>query len=87
MKIAKIVSSNSHIDYVARVIDALDCDSPPQSTDYCFGQFVGLSDEMQTVIGIIYDSRLVNTGASVRVSARVRRSEISVLTTSTSRES
>ena len=60
MNIAKIVSSNSHIDYVARVIDALDCDAPPLSTDHCFGQFVGLEDDAQTVVGIIYDSRLVN---------------------------
>ena len=60
MKIAKIVSSNSHIDYVARVIDALDSDSPPLATDYCFGQFVGLRDDSQTVVGVIYDSRLVN---------------------------
>ena len=60
MKIAKIVSSNSHIDYVARVIDSLDCDAPPLAADYCFGQFVGLSDDAQTVVGIIYDSRLVN---------------------------
>src|SRR5215204_2277070 len=60
MKIAKIVSSNSHIDYVARVIDALDSESPPASSDHCFGQFVGLSSEAENVVGIIYDSRLVN---------------------------
>ncbi len=60
MNIAKIVSSNSHIDYVARVIDALDSDSPPQADDYCFGQFVGLKGETEDVIGVIYDSRLVN---------------------------
>ena len=29
MKIAKIVSSNSHIDYVGRVIDSLDVAAPP----------------------------------------------------------
>lgn len=60
MNIAKIVSSNSHIDYVARVIDALDSDSPPRADDYCFGQFVGLRGESEDVIGVIYDSRLVN---------------------------
>lgn len=60
MKIAKIVSSNSHIDYVARVIDALDSDSPPKAEDHCFGQFVSLSGEADEVVGVIYDSRLVN---------------------------
>ncbi len=60
MKIAKIVSSNSHIDYVARVIDSLDSDAPPKAADHCFGQFVRLSGEAEDVIGIIYDSRLVN---------------------------
>ena len=60
MKIAKIVSSNSHIDYVARVIDSLDCDEPPSAADYCFGQFVRLESETDHVVGIIYDSRLVN---------------------------
>jgi hypothetical protein len=60
MRIARIVSSNSHIDYVARVIDSLDCDDPPDAADYCFGQFVRLPREVQDVIGIIYDSRLVN---------------------------
>lgn len=60
MKIAQIVSSNSHIDYVARVVDALDTDSPPKAEDYCFGQFVSLKGEADDVIGVIYDSRLVN---------------------------
>ena len=60
MKIAKIVSSNSHIDYVARVIDSLDSDAPPKASDYCFGQFVRLEGDQEDVVGVIYDSRLVN---------------------------
>jgi hypothetical protein len=60
MKIAQIVSSNSHIDYVARVVDSLDTDSPPKAEDYCFGQFVKLAGPAEDVIGVIYDSRLVN---------------------------
>jgi hypothetical protein len=60
MNIAKIVSSNSHIDYVARVIDSLDCDAPPKAADYCFGQFVRLESDRESVVGVIYDSRLVN---------------------------
>lgn len=61
MKIAKIVSSNSHIDYVGRVIDALDADHPPQAEDYGFAQFVTLPVSAQTdVVGIIYNSQLIN---------------------------
>lgn len=58
MKIATIVSSNSHIDYIARVIDA--GDERPDPSDHCFGQFVALQDDVGDVIGVIYDSRLVN---------------------------
>jgi hypothetical protein len=61
MKIARIVSSNSHIDYVARVIDSLDAAQPPGVEDYGFAQFVKLSFEDETqIIGVIYDSILVN---------------------------
>lgn len=62
MKIARIVSSNSHIDYVARVIDALDVAAPPHSEDYGFAQFVKLplEDETLEIVGVIYDSMLVN---------------------------
>ena len=61
MIIAKIVSSNSHIDYVARVIDTLDTNSPPGSEDFGFAQFVKLPLEDETqIVGVIYDSMLVN---------------------------
>ena len=61
MKIAKIVSSNSHIDYVARVVDSLDAAEPPSAEDYGFGQFVRLPvDETAEIVGVIYDSILVN---------------------------
>lgn len=61
MKIAKIVSSNSHIDYVGRVIDSLDSAEPPTAEDYGFGQFVTLrfADETE-MVGVIYNSILVN---------------------------
>jgi hypothetical protein len=58
MKIATIVSSNSHIDYIARVVD--DGDELPDASDHGFGQFVALQDDTGDVIGVIYDSRLVN---------------------------
>ena len=61
MIVARIVSSNSHIDYVARVVDATDSgDEIPNPSDYCFGQFVALEGDGEEVIGVIYDSRLVN---------------------------
>lgn len=61
MKIAKIVSSNSHIDYVGRVIDSLDTSEPPMAEDYGFGQFVNLPLEDETeIVGVIYNSMLVN---------------------------
>ncbi|MGB7068392.1 MAG: hypothetical protein WBD22_02770 [Pyrinomonadaceae bacterium] len=60
MLIAKIVSSNSHVDYVGRVVDDLDSNSPPLATDYGFAQFVRLPQPPVEVIGVIYDSRLVN---------------------------
>lgn len=61
MKIAKIVSSNSHIDYVGRVIDSLDAAEPPTDEDYGFAQFVSLPiAEKEEIVGVIYDSILVN---------------------------
>lgn len=61
MKIAKIVSSNSHIDYVGRVIDSLDASEPPHVDDYGFAQFVRLPLENETeIVGVIYDSILLN---------------------------
>jgi len=56
MKIAKIVSSNSHIAYVARVLDGRDGEGVPGAEDYTFGRFVAIGD----VVGVISDSRLVN---------------------------
>ena len=61
MNIATIVSSNSHIDYIARIIDAPDAaGSIPDASDHCFGQFVSIEGDHENVIGVIYDSRLVN---------------------------
>jgi len=61
MRLAKIVKSNSHVDYVGRVIDVLDTDAPPGSADYGFAQFVSIPlDDEQEVIGVIYNSLLAN---------------------------
>ena len=62
IKLAKVVKSNSHVDYVGRVIDSLDANEPPAATDYGFAQFVfmPLEDSSQQVIGVIYNSLLAN---------------------------
>lgn len=60
LKLAKIVKSNSHVDYIGRVIDALDADEPPASADYGFAQFVYLPLDGEDVIGVIYNSLLAN---------------------------
>jgi hypothetical protein len=60
MKIAKIVKSNSHVDYVARVLDKLDTAEPPAIDDYHFARFVFIPSDSSTTYGIIYNSQLVN---------------------------
>ncbi|HRH43537.1 MAG TPA: hypothetical protein PKY82_18040 [Pyrinomonadaceae bacterium] len=61
MNIAKIVKSNSHLDYVGRIIDSLDVATPPKAEDFGFAQFVSLPiDETKEIIGVIYNSILVN---------------------------
>lgn len=59
-KLAKIISSNSHVDYIGRVIDAMDADEPPSASQYGFAQFVSIPLDESDVIGVIYNSQLVN---------------------------
>ena len=60
-RIAKIVKSNSHVDYVARVIDELDADAPPAPEEYGFAQFVSMPvSETEEVVGVVYDTQLAN---------------------------
>jgi hypothetical protein len=60
MKIAKIVKSNSHIDYIGRVFDRLDSDTPPSLEDYRFAQFIVIHNLDSTTIGVLYNSQLIN---------------------------
>ena len=61
MKIAKIIKSNSHIDYVGRVIDSLDVADPPTAEDFGFANFVKLPfEDGIEIIGVIYNSILIN---------------------------
>lgn len=60
-KIAKIVKSISHVDYIGRVIDVLDTDTPPEMSDYGFAQFVSIPVQADMdVIGVIYNTQLAN---------------------------
>lgn len=60
MKAAKIVSSNSHVTYIARVFDEKNGTEGGRDDDYAFGRFVSMPSDEDTFIGIICDSRLVN---------------------------
>ncbi len=60
MLIAKITKSNSHVDYSARVLDSMETAAPPTVADYHFGQFVKVIVGETCVIGVIYNSQLIN---------------------------
>jgi hypothetical protein len=60
MRIAKIIKSNSHVDYAARVLDSLETPAPPAPADYCFGQFVKIAAGRGAAVGVIYNSMLIN---------------------------
>lgn len=57
MKIGKIVGSNSHIDYVARIGSG---ELDVAATEYGFGQFVAMDTATDRFVGVVYDSRLIN---------------------------
>ncbi|MBI4850644.1 MAG: hypothetical protein HY819_02340 [Acidobacteria bacterium] len=61
MHIAKIVGSQSHIEYLARVIDKLDVEDPPHPNDYGLGQFVSINLSNLIVIGVIYNTELISS--------------------------
>ena len=60
MLIAKIVKSNSHVDYVGRVLDRLDSAQPPAPAHYKFAQFVSIPTGAESMVGVIYNSMLIN---------------------------
>lgn len=61
MLIAKIIKSNSHVDYLARVLDSFETGEAPKATDYGFAQFVKVPVEGSEVVGVIYNSQLINS--------------------------
>lgn len=62
MLIAKIIKSNSHVDYLARILDSLETGEVPQAGDYGFAQFVKIYNDKSKVkvVGLIYNSQLIN---------------------------
>ena len=79
-RIAKIVKSNSHVDYVGRVIDRLDAAEPPAAEDYGFAQFVGVPvSEEEELVGVVYDTQLANPEYGSYGPRLSPRTELSVL--------
>lgn len=61
MLIGKIVSSNSHVEYLCQVYGAGEAEPAPQPADYGFGTFVALEQaDGGHLVGVIYDTTLVN---------------------------
>ncbi len=60
MRIATIVGSNSHVMYVARVLDKRDGGEAPEANTFGFGTFVSMELGDETIVGVVCDSRLVN---------------------------
>src|SRR5687767_8418276 len=60
MRIATIVGSNSHVMYVARILDKRDGSDAPDANSFGFGTFVSMNLADETIVGVICDSRLVN---------------------------
>lgn len=57
MRIGKIVTSRSHLDYVCQIYNPSEVARPPEPLSYAFGRFVRLEKD---AVGIIYDSQLQN---------------------------
>ncbi|MDX2042467.1 MAG: hypothetical protein SF097_14685 [Acidobacteriota bacterium] len=60
MLIAKIIKSNSHVDYLARVLDSFEFGEAPKSEDYGFAQFVKVAVGKGEAVGVVYNSQLIN---------------------------
>lgn len=60
MLLAKIIKSNSHVDYLARVLDSFETGEAPKAEDYGFAQFVKIVVGSGEAVGVIYNSQLIN---------------------------
>jgi hypothetical protein len=60
LTLGKIVKSNSHTDYVCQVYNPHEVEHPPLASDYSFGTFVRIELASGYLVGIIYDTVLLN---------------------------
>ena len=61
MRLARIVKSNSHVEYVAQVMRPGEVDQAPTPADYAFGTFIAVPRVDGTVaVGVVFDTTLVN---------------------------
>src|ERR1041384_8471416 len=60
MRIARIITSNSHVDYIGRVLDKLETAEPPAPEQFQFSQFVAIPTGPTAMTGLIYNSQLIN---------------------------
>ena len=60
MELGRIVHSNSHVDYVCQVAQRSETPEAPRPEDYAFGTLVAIAGTAGAIIGIIYDTRLLN---------------------------
>src|SRR6266508_1056444 len=72
MLIAKITKSNSHVDYFARVLDSLETSVNLSPADFQFGQFVKINVGEEEVVGVIYNSLLINSHVETMSDDEVR---------------
>ncbi len=78
--IGKVVKSNSHSDYVVQVYGSADVPRPPRPQDYAVGTFVELPLEFGHLVGVVYDTMLLNPeygSLGPRLSPRVEASVFS----------
>jgi hypothetical protein len=64
VRVGSVVSSNSHVDYVAEVYKERDCNRPPTLSEREFGQLVFINKVIDgteyAIVGVIYDTQLVD---------------------------
>jgi len=62
MIIGRIVKSNSHVDYVCHIFGEGEIPDTPRPRDHALGRFVRIpiAGEDSNVVGVIYDTLLVN---------------------------
>lgn len=58
--IGKVVKSNGHADYVVQVFGASDVAEPPRPIDHAVGTFVAFKVDTGHLVGVVYDTILLN---------------------------